>query len=387
MAAQDGGRSKAAKLVIDAPELLVFAILLSLVLAVWGRWSALALHRLAIAARLRASFRASAHAGAGLRECAALLRQVSGADVVLIVRGSDPRACRVHADGDLSRRDWHGQRMEPRLAGLLIGTGSEAALAGLLEAREVASLALATHGRAFGCVHLVWRGRHASAAARRRAAALVAEATPLIENIDLRERLRRTDAGAERRRIARDLHDGTVQPYIGLKLGLEALRRRVPRGEPFAAELDEMIRIAGEGIGQLRRYMGRLNIEAPAAGPQSLLRRLRRQVSRCSALYGIEASVIAERDFALAGPLCEEVMNIVGEGLANVRRHTSARKASVALRAVDGKLLLELANVAGPAAGALFRPRSISERARELGGSVSVARRASQTVVAVEVPL
>jgi len=372
---------------IDIPELFSFAALGALLLTSWDRWPALMVRRLAAPARLRAALRSSAPVDASLSESVALLRQAADADAGLIVLGSDPRGCRVYSDGDFSRQHWHGQRMDPRLAGLLIAPGSEAALADLFEASDVASFALATQERAFGCVHLVWRERQGSAAARRHADALVAEAAPLIENFDLRERLRRSDASAERRRISRDLHDSTVQPYIGLKLGLEALRRRLPGDAPIAAELDEMIRIAGDGIGQLRRYMCRLNGEAPEAGRESLLNHLRHQLLRCRDLYGIEADVIADHDVALPGPLCEEMLNIVGEGIANVRRHTDARHASVAVRAVDGKLLVELANASVPTTGALFRPRSIAERVRELGGSVSVAWRAGQTVVVVEVPL
>jgi signal transduction histidine kinase len=57
----------------------------------------------------------------------------------------------------------------------------------------------------------------------------------------------------ERRRISRDLHDSAVQPYIGLKLGLEAMRCRFRRTE-LARDLDELIKIASDGIGELRQY-------------------------------------------------------------------------------------------------------------------------------------
>jgi signal transduction histidine kinase len=57
----------------------------------------------------------------------------------------------------------------------------------------------------------------------------------------------------------------------------------------------------------------------------------------------------------------------------------------------DGSLILRFSNDAGPEQApdaAPFHPRSLSERAAELGGSVAVERTPSgMTVVSIEIPV
>jgi signal transduction histidine kinase len=193
----------------------------------------------------------------------------------------------------------------------------------------------------------------------------------------------------ELRRISRDLHDGAIQPYIGLKLGLEALRRSAPEGR-FAQQLDELIKMATDSVQELRGYVGALKGEAALAQDQSLLPALRQQAQKFTRFYGIEAEVLADADITVNAPMQEEILNIVREGLANIRRHTSADKATVSLHAESGRLLLEFINDERTCRiePELFFPKSIGERASELGGRVNVYRRdGGLTAVAVEIPL
>jgi signal transduction histidine kinase len=105
--------------------------------------------------------------------------------------------------------------------------------------------------------------------------------------------------------------------------------------------------------------------------------------------YGIEAQVIAQTDIPVSARLQNEVMQILREGLSNIRRHTRAERAIINLREQQGRLFLELINdKARQAAKQEFYPRSIGERAIELGGRVDVRHGAgNRTVVAVELPL
>jgi signal transduction histidine kinase len=219
---------------------------------------------------------------------------------------------------------------------------------------------------------------------------IVAQAAPMIENFDLLDRLTSNVAVQERRKISRDLHDGTIQPYIGLKLGLEALRRGIPDGAPLAAEVDDLTRMAGEGITELRRYVAGLRAQGPKAGGESLLAAVRCQAEKFTEFYGIPVQVVAEGDVQLKEPLFQEVTNIVREGLANIRRHTSALRAMVSVRVQGGRLVVQFVNDAPPGGHACrpFFPRSLNERAKELGGRVDVERCADGwTSVAVEIPV
>jgi signal transduction histidine kinase len=219
---------------------------------------------------------------------------------------------------------------------------------------------------------------------------VVGQAALVIENVQLLDRLASDIAIQERRKISRDLHDGTIQPYIGLKLGLEALRRGIPDATPLAAEVDDLTRMAGEGITELRRYVAGLRDQESKANRESLLAAVRRQAEKFTEFYGIHVQVVAEGDVQLKEPLSREVTNIVREGLANIRRHTSALRAIVNVREEGDRLVVQFVNEAPPGRHAPrpFFPRSLNERAKELGGRVDVERREDGwTSVAVEIPV
>lgn len=67
---------------------------------------------------------------------------------------------------------------------------------------------------------------------------LIEHVLPVIDNIRLVDRLASAAAEEERRRIARDLHDRIVQPYIGLQLGLAAVRQRLATAGEVTADVD-----------------------------------------------------------------------------------------------------------------------------------------------------
>lgn len=194
----------------------------------------------------------------------------------------------------------------------------------------------------------------------------------------------------ERRRISRDLHDSTIQPYIGLKLGLEALRLRLAGADPIAREVDELIAIAGQGINELRRYVGTLKHPSRRATDRSLVEGVRWQARNFTDLYGLRVDIFAEFDVVVSGRLFEELLHIVREALANVRRHTRATRAVIELRLERRVLSLKVENDRGAGARPAlpFRPLSIEERAQELGGRVRVSETsAGHTVLDVQVPL
>jgi signal transduction histidine kinase len=220
-------------------------------------------------------------------------------------------------------------------------------------------------------------------------APLAEQVRTVMESVYFGERLAMDLARHERRQISRDLHDSAIQPFIGLKLGLEAMRRRVADEDHLVKDLDDLIAIAGAGIEELREYVGALRTVSANRIADDLASAVRCQAKKFSALYGIEATVIASGELSISGRMQHEVIQIIREGLSNIRRHTESHRVAVHLRQQGGRLLLEIRNDNGgqkrPWHG--FRPRSISERAKELGGRVRVSRRKGDTVVAVELPI
>jgi signal transduction histidine kinase len=219
----------------------------------------------------------------------------------------------------------------------------------------------------------------------------VDQAALVIKNMHLLDRLVFDAATDQRKKISRDLHDGTIQPYIGLKLGLEALRRKRGMNDAFASELDQLAKIAEDGIGQLRRYVGSLRDEGSKNGHDLLLPAVRRQAEKFTEFYGIDVQVVGDSEIVVQGRLLNEVMHIIREGLSNIRRHTTAEHAAISLRDDNGRLVLEFVqedNNNGHNGSVKFFPRSLNERTRELGGRVNVEQRPrGQTAVMVEIPL
>jgi signal transduction histidine kinase len=214
----------------------------------------------------------------------------------------------------------------------------------------------------------------------------------VIENIHLLDNLASEAAERERQRLARDIHDSTIQPYIGFKLALESMRRRLPAGDSMGGELDGLIGVVNDGITDLRRYIHGLRTQG-GSSDEALVPAIRRQAEKFTALYGINVDVRAGEHIHVNDRLAAEVFQLVREGLSNIRRHTKAHRAVVAIDSIDSRLRIRIENDSAGDLGQRdgfrdgFVPRSISERARSVGGSVEVDVRADgYTTVSVEIP-
>lgn len=268
--------------------------------------------------------------------------------------------------------------------------GAVAGLVELLEAASFMSVPLRSRSQALGRLHLVSTGRRYWYGDLRTLVQLARQAGPCIESALLVERLSQMAARQERRRISRDLHDGTIQPYIGLKLGLEALRRKLSQVDGAAHEIDELIAMAGDGITQLRHYVGRLKSTPQASESGPLLPAVREQADKMGRYYGLQTQVLAHADVRVTARLQDEVLHMIREALSNVRRHTCGRCVTISVHASARQLLMEVVNDHPGIAGIVrdFYPHSIGERAEDLGGQVRVEQRnGCHTALVIELPL
>jgi signal transduction histidine kinase len=209
---------------------------------------------------------------------------------------------------------------------------------------------------------------------------------PVIQNIRLVDRLAADAADQERQRIARDIHDSVVQPYIGLQLGLTATYRKLTGGGDVAADLQRLIALADEGISDVRGFVRELTGESERG--TGLLPAVRRFAGKFTEATGIEVRVEAPGELSLPDRLAGEVFQMVSEGLSNIRRHTQARQARIGLTCVDDRLILHLENDQARREDAAFTPHSITGRAAALGGRARVEHHnPDHTIVIVEIPL
>ena len=209
-----------------------------------------------------------------------------------------------------------------------------------------------------------------------------------IENVQLLDSLAGEVADAERQKISRDIHDSAIQPYIGLKFGLEALARKIPPESPISSDIGRLVEMVTSEITELRTFVKGLRGEEDP-GRAALVPALRRQAARFSELYGIAVAVESPSELRIGDALANEAFHIVSEALSNVRRHTTARSACIKLSCDHQLFTLHVSNPCGlGTAGKLFTPHSIAERALALGGACRVTTETGgDTEVTVEIPL
>ncbi|HET6980223.1 MAG TPA: histidine kinase [Pyrinomonadaceae bacterium] len=229
---------------------------------------------------------------------------------------------------------------------------------------------------------------------------LMDHVTPVMENIRLIDNLASDAAEQERRRIAHDIHDSVIQPYLGLQFGLAALDQKLEAGNTAIRDnVQELLELTNHELAELRRFVW--GLRANEERLDVLLPAIERYAERFSVVTGIKVDVAVHGKVKVNDRLAAELFQIVAEGLSNVRRHAFCRDARVEISCKETSLLLQIKN-SRPRPGASpdgervdgsdgiksFRPHSIAERAASLGGDTQVfVDEKDYTVVSVGIPL
>lgn len=195
---------------------------------------------------------------------------------------------------------------------------------------------------------------------------------PVIENAGLLEQLCDEAAATERARIGRDLHDTAIQPYLGIKYGIEALARKARPDNPLHRDIVALKEMATSELHELRETVSNMRAGV-ARGEDTLAPALRRQAQRFSELFGIEVAVRCEGDIPVNRQLAAAFFHMVSEALTNIRRHTHATRAEIRVTVAPDAFVLRIRNDHGhEPPPAPFLPRSIAERAESLHGCAKV---------------
>jgi signal transduction histidine kinase len=220
----------------------------------------------------------------------------------------------------------------------------------------------------------------------KRIAAAIAMA---LETSRLMEQLISSATEHERFKVSRDLHDSTIQPYIGLKIGLQALYREATGAESsLTPRIRDLIDMTGEAIDDLRRYAANLR-EGNALHRGGLLDALEDQVERYRRFFGLEFELDVHLASEITGPLAAELFHFLVEGMSNVLKHTESKKGWLHLSSYATHVRVHVANeIVSPGAPHYFLPRSIAERVESLGGVLTVhPERGGHTMVCATIPL
>lgn len=181
------------------------------------------------------------------------------------------------------------------------------------------------------------------------------------QRLDLEEELQELAAAQQRNLIARDLHDNHTQVLAAVNLKLESYRKLIRAGRTEDALTD------------LEQFQGRVNHEYQML--RNYARRLAGQEENVRAQSGFSnPSVTVHANFTARGAVVEQVLQMLSEGLTNVRRHAQARTAELRVSASGAELLISVNDDGVGFDEDVLQPWSIASRAIDLGGLVRIQR-------------
>ena len=213
---------------------------------------------------------------------------------------------------------------------------------------------------------------------------------------ELAEEQGRAAAEAERARLARDMHDSLAKTVSGMGFAALALSRRIERDpEGAAAEARRLADDAREATRQAREIIVGLRAETGESLP--LTSALALQAQRWGKEAGVEVDLAIEEVGELHPQTARELEWILGEALANAKRHARADRVGVRLRRLGGRAVLTVADdgvgfevpedLEALAGGRHFGIGGMRERALLAGGDLSVESAPGDgTVLSVWVP-
>jgi PAS domain S-box-containing protein len=198
----------------------------------------------------------------------------------------------------------------------------------------------------------------------------------------------------ERRRIARDLHDGLGQELAVAKMVLDKmlLQKTVQPTDDSWAQASSIVERAIQQV----RTMSHL-LHPPLLDEVGLLSALAWYTDGLAKRSGIETTLTVQpRDFPrLASEVETAVFRIVQEALTNVFRHSEAHSVAVALAQTDGMIKVTVRDDGKGITNKIAELRSDSvgvgiggmkQRAKELGGELRLTNIHPGTLVELEIP-
>ncbi|MGH7560525.1 MAG: sensor histidine kinase, partial [Gemmatimonadales bacterium] len=185
---------------------------------------------------------------------------------------------------------------------------------------------------------------------------------------------------AQRRRLARELHDETAQVFAGLKLQLGSLREAAPA--EFAHRFDRLLELVSAGTRSIRSVAE--DLRPALLDDLGLVPAVRALVADFRDWSGLEVSLeVPEPLPALEAETELALFRAAQEALSNVARHAEAARVRVTVARRDAGVRLvveddgrglpeqELSRIAsGPGRSGLF---GLRERIGTVGGTVELA--------------
>ncbi len=214
------------------------------------------------------------------------------------------------------------------------------------------------------------------------AQAMADEAALRLDTARIFDEVRDLATLEERRRLAREIHDGIAQEVAGLGFLVDDALASQPDSATQASLQrirDELTRVVTE----LRLSIFDLRTEVGAGIGEALSSHVR----AVGAEAGLTVHLVLDEDPTRLPPgVAPEILRIAQEAVANARRHAHARTLWVTYRVTEGNAFLRVADDGQGIADGRARPDSFGltimrERATRIGASLTVKRRSPQGTV------
>lgn len=196
---------------------------------------------------------------------------------------------------------------------------------------------------------------------------------------------------AERERIGREIHDGTLQTIYAAGLLLQTADRDLAQlgDQPLRARVQQSVQLLNQSVSEIRAHIGDLRPSPSSRNLASSLQELA-QDQHLRSLMEVSLALQIPDGQPLAPGQIGQLLAIANEALSNVARHAQASHVNIAAEVRDSRLRLEIQdNGRGLPADYVvgYGLRNMHDRARMLGGELNVVSQAGQgTTVVAEIP-
>ncbi len=187
------------------------------------------------------------------------------------------------------------------------------------------------------------------------------------------EELTRT---AERRRIARDLHDTLAQGVAGLVLQLEAAKANLKSGNE--EKVSTIINLTLEGA-RSTLSSSRAAIDDLRAIPKSFSEAVHEKIDQYKQSSGSSCELILDiGEMTVIPSAIEQLMDVINEAFSNITKHAQASKVWVAIEGNKKQLVLEIRDngkgfeIDKLKQGGHYGLLGLQERAQIIGGTLEI---------------
>jgi signal transduction histidine kinase len=196
----------------------------------------------------------------------------------------------------------------------------------------------------------------------------------------------------ERRRIARELHDGVGQYLAAIKMSCEVAIQQSHQGNGTEA-LNESLTLIDRCTSEVRTLSHLLH--PPLLEEMGLASAMPWYLEGFTQRSGIKVELdMPSHPARLPQPVELALFRVVQESLTNIHRHSGSQLAKIALRVVDGSVTLTIEDKGRGMSNGNGHPAkdgvgisSMRERIRELGGQFRMTSTPSGTTVEAVIPL